>query len=130
MGRSKEGAMTVWNIDSIEKTLTDWAVFEVPLHGQDQPWTRHFAGWSCEDAQGQVGSAIRAFDPATGACVTKSGRVYRLRGRPGLSADAEYVWNRWRGIAGITEQRDVTLEVLEAITAASRSSEGTPGERS
>jgi hypothetical protein len=115
--------MTVWNIDSIEKrpdvTLTDWAVFEVPLNGLDQPWTRHFAGWSCEDSQGQVGSAIRGFDPATGACVTKSGRVYRLQGRPGLSADAEYVWNRWKRIAGVEAERNITTDVFDAMQAAS-----------
>jgi hypothetical protein len=118
--------MTVWNIDSIEKranvTLTDWAVYEVPLKGSDQPWTRHFAGWSCEDGQGQVCSAIKQFDPATGACVTNSGRVYRLQGRPGLSADAEYVWNRWKRIAGVEAERDVTENVFAAMQAASAGS--------
>lgn len=126
--------MPVWSIDCIERqpdvTLTDWSVFEVPLNGLDLPWTRHFAGWSCEDHQGQVSSAIQKFDPATGASVTKSVRVYRLTGRPRMGMDAQYVWKRWKGIAGITEQRDVTLEVLEAIATASLSSEGTPGERS
>lgn len=51
--------MPVWSIDSIEDrpdvTLRDWAAFEVPLHGPDLPWTRHLAGWSCEDQQGGGG---------------------------------------------------------------------------
>lgn len=114
--------MAVWQIDSVQArpnvTLREWAVFDVPLNGPDQPWTRHLAGWSCEDNQGQVCSAVRLFDPLTGNCVTKSGRVYRLLARPGLGMDGEYVWNRWKGIASITQQRDVTHEVFEAIQAA------------
>jgi hypothetical protein len=109
--------MPVWSIDSIEDrpdvTLRDWAVFEVPLDGPDQPWTRHLAGWSCEDQQGQVCSAVRQFDPQMGSCLTESGR-------PGLNADAEYVWNRWKRIAGLTEQREVTKEVADALRTAKK----------
>jgi hypothetical protein len=114
--------MPVWSIDTIKirptVTLTDWAVFEVPLRGSDQPWTRHLAGWSCEDHHGQVCSAVERFDPRTASCVTESGRVYRLRGNPGLNGDAEYVWNRWKAIAGITEEREVTQEVVESLRTA------------
>lgn len=114
--------MPVWSISPVKDrpdvTLTDWAVFEVPLNGPDQPWTRHLAGWSCEDSQGQVCSPVQQFDPATASCVTQSGRVYRLRGRPGMCADARYVWNRWKAIQGVTDERDVTREVLDAIQAA------------
>lgn len=114
--------MPVWSIDSIEDrpdvTLRDWAAFEVPLHGSDQPWTRHLAGWSCEDQQGQVRSRVEQFDPRTGSFLTESGRVYRLAGRPGLNADAEYVWNRWKRIASLSEEREVTKEVADALRAA------------
>lgn len=116
--------MPVWSIDSIEDrpdvTVRDWAVFEVPLHGPDQPWTRHLVGWSSEDQQGQVCSAVQQFDPQTGSCLTESGRVHRLSGRPGLNADAEYVWNRWKRIAALTEQREVTKEVADALGAAKK----------
>jgi hypothetical protein len=125
---AKESAMTVWSIEPVEDrpdvTLRDWAVFEVPLRGSDQPWTRHLAGWSCEDQQGQVCSAVQHFDPVTASCVTESGRVYRLRGRPGLCIDASYVWNRWKRIAGVTGERDVTQEVFGAIQAATGPAEG------
>lgn len=114
--------MAVWQIDPVDDrpdvTLLGWAAFEVPLNGLDMPWTRHLAGWSCEDHQGQVCSAVQRFDPLTGQCLTESGRVYRLLGRPGLGADAEYVWNRWRRIASVGEHRDVTREVFEAIRSA------------
>lgn len=116
--------MPVWSIDSIEDrpdvTLRDWAVFEVPLHGVNQPWTRHLAGWSCEDRQGQVCSAVQQLDPRTASCVTESGRVYRLSGRPGLNADAQYAWNRWKRIAGISDQREVTQEIIDALRAADK----------
>ena len=114
--------MPVWPIEPIEDhpsvTLRSWAAFEVPLHGHDQPWTRHLAGYSCEDRQGQVCSPVQSFDPATGQCVTRSGRVYLLQGRPGLDQDPEYVWRRWKRIADITQERDVTQEVFEAVCAA------------
>jgi hypothetical protein len=86
--------MPVWKISSIEDrpqvTLEEWAVFEVPLNGPDQPLTRHLAGRSCEDCQGQVSSPVLAFDPNSGAFRTRSGRVYRLVGLPGLCADGSY----------------------------------------
>ena len=114
--------MAVWKIDSVhdrpQVTLRDWAAFEVPLNGASEPWTRHIAGWSCEDRQGQVCSAVERFDPLMCLCVTQSGRVYQLLGRPSLGSDAEYVWNRWKGIWGITEQRNVTQAVFDAIQAA------------
>lgn len=114
--------MSVWSIAPVELrpdvTLESWAVFEVPLNGPEQPWTRHLAGYSLEDGQGQVCSAVESFDPATGQCITSSGRVYRLRGRPGLGPDAAYVWRRWKRIASITEERDVTREVFAELKAA------------
>jgi hypothetical protein len=117
--------MFVWPIAPVDErpdvTLTDWAAFEVPLNGVDQPWTRHLAGWSCEDTQGQVCSAIESFDPATGQCVTSSGRVYRLKGRPGLCSDASYVWRRWKRIASVEDERNVTGSVFQAMEAAQRS---------
>jgi hypothetical protein len=114
--------MTVWAIRPITErpqvTLQDWAAFEVPLNGPGEQWTRHLVGWACEDGQGQVCSAVQQFDPATGRCVTSSGRVYRVRGNPGLRQDAEYVWQRWMKIANVQQQRDVTNEVFNAILAA------------
>jgi hypothetical protein len=35
-----------------------------------------------------------------------------------MCGDARYVWNRWKAIQGVTDERDVTREVLEAIQAA------------
>lgn len=123
--------MPVWNIASIEDrpdvTLSDWAAFEVPLHGLGQPWTRHLAGWSREDQHGQVCSAIQQFDPRTGTCLTESGRVYLLKGRPGMTADAQYVWNRWKRIASVTEERNVTKETFDAIQAAQAASRAEQG---
>lgn len=114
--------MPVWPISPVRRrprvALTEWAAFEVPLNGPDQPWTRHLAGWSCEGEHGQVCSPIEDFDPSAGQCVTASGRVYRLLGRPGLCADGRYVWARWKDLEGVREERDVSAAVFEAIQAA------------
>lgn len=99
-------------------TLSEWAVFEVPLDGPDQPWTRHVAGWACERGQGQVSSSVVEFEPLAGTCVTRSGRVYRLVGVPGLCADGDYVLRQWLDINAMTELKDVTAEVLLAIADA------------
>jgi hypothetical protein len=114
--------MPIWAIDPIERrpqvTLESWAVFEVPLNGIDQPWTRHLVGYALEDRQGQVSSPVIQFDPNSGQCVTRRGRVYRLFRSPGLTPDALYVWQRWKELAGVTQERDVTEEVRTAIEAA------------
>jgi hypothetical protein len=71
----------VWNVQSVAQrpsvTLEGWSVREVPLHGLDNPWTRHLIGYSREDRQGQVSSPVVSFDPGNGCAVTQSGRVYR-----------------------------------------------------
>ncbi|GAB3647836.1 hypothetical protein [Ramlibacter alkalitolerans] len=116
--------MSVWAIESIQElpevTLRDWAVFEVPLYGPEQPWTRHLAGWSCEGGHGQVCSPVAAFDPVTATCMTQSGRVYRLLRAPGLCSDGQYVLNRWMRINRMPQMRDVTAEVFLAIQDAAR----------
>jgi hypothetical protein len=47
-----------------------------------------------------------------------------LRGRPGFGGDGEYVWRRWKDIAGITEERDATQEVFAELQAAKRGGRG------
>lgn len=109
--------MPVWNIEPVsevpEVTLEAWKVFEVPLDGNG--WTRHFVGYARELRQGQVCSPVVSFDPATRSGITRSGRVYRLAGRPGVDADALHVWNRWKSINDITQERDVTDAVAHLL---------------
>lgn len=116
--------MSIWAIDPIEVrpqvTLQSWSVFEVPLQGIDQPWTRHFVGYALEDRQGQVSSPVVRFDPVSGQGVTRSGRVYQLLSHPGVNSDALYVWQHWKDLAGLTEERDVTAEVSIAMDAAQK----------
>lgn len=105
--------MPIWSIGSIlgrpSVTLVSWAVFEVPLNGDEQPWTTHLVGWACEDRQGQVSSRVMSFDPQTRRGKTASGRVYELRGTAGLNSDASYTWARWKSINDITQERAVEL---------------------
>jgi hypothetical protein len=113
--------MPIWSIESVSETpeviLDSWRVFDVPLDGPDQPWTRHFVGDARGERQGQVSSAVEKFDVTTRCGVTRSGRIYQLAGRPGLGSDAQYVWNRWKRIAGVAEERDMTQEVLAQMPA-------------
>lgn len=113
--------MPAWNIAPVtaqpHATLTDWAVFEVTLPRYARLRTRHLAGWSLEDQQGQVCSKLVSFDAAAGTFVTQSGRVYRLAGRSGLSANAQYVLNAWLRLSEASGFVDVTREMEELLGA-------------
>lgn len=69
---------------------------------------RHFVGDTGWD--GRVSGTILAWDPATQSGQTKSGRVYQLRGSPGLSRDARYVRARWLAREGEPAFKDVSGE--------------------
>lgn len=74
-------------------TLAYWAVFEL------SDGDRHFAGCNItEGGTGRASSKIVTFDKETMRGVTASGRVYELRGEPGLEGDGSYVWSRWCAI--------------------------------
>ena len=72
--------MPVWRIDSgtdePHTTLEKWAVMALP-NGD-----RHLVGYALEAREGRVSSRIQEFDPRTLLAKSRSGRVYRLRGRP------------------------------------------------
>lgn len=119
--------MPVWSIAPVEScpevTVASWQVFDVQLPPLNGVWTRHLVGYSEEDRQGQVSSPVETFCPSKRAGVTRSGRTYLLSGRPGMGADAEYVWNRWKRIWKVPPEsvRDVTSEVWTLIsTGAAR----------
>ena len=89
--------------------LTDWRVFDVPLPGKAK-CTRHFVGYNISDYEGRVSSPIVKFDHLTMCGVTKSGRVYALRGSSGWNGDAEYTWNRWLAMNRVTDVVDITAD--------------------
>ena len=111
--------MPIWTIQPIEQgpevTLVHWQIFEVPFRGFTRSWTRHLAGWSCEDRHGQVSSVLRKFDPSSRCFMTASRRKYRVMGPPGFTDDEAYVWAAWKASWRIDEERDVTQEVLALL---------------
>lgn len=114
--------MPVWQIEPVEQrpqvTLEKWSVREVPLHGTHAAWTPHLVGWSREDSQGQVSSPVLRFDPSTGRALTRSGRIYQLSGPPASDSDSEYVWARWKAVAHLSAERDLTQDVYDAVVRA------------
>lgn len=74
--------------------LVSWAAFEVLIPKLGKP-TLHVAGVEEGAGGGRVSSPVAEVDSTRRSIVTRSGRVYRLGGPPGLGGDAEYVWQRW-----------------------------------
>lgn len=103
--------MPFWKIESVETqpsvALTSWKIFEVD--GE----TRHFVGADSCDFTGRVSSAVVEFDVSTMRGVTQSGRIYELRGNPGDSEQADYVWDKWCAGFGVKTVVDVTQAVVD-----------------
>ncbi len=99
----------LWNVADIENEpeieITNWSIH------QTETGERHFVG-SEDYSSGRVSSAIQNFDLKKLTGATRSGRVYRLIGEPGGTNNSEYVWNGWKYHNGVTEDIDVTQEVL------------------
>lgn len=107
--------MPVWTIEPISEqpvsVMLDWRVYEVQQADRAER-TRHFAGSVGRDYDGQSGSAVVSFDPATRCGLSELGRIYKLAGRgSGLGMNAEYVWNTWKRKSGATDVVDVTTEI-------------------
>lgn len=110
--------MPIWNTTTVLQTpeinLNSWRVFEVS--GDSSPKiTRHFVGYNSTEQEGRVSSAVVTFDAAEARGVTASGRVYQLCGANGFNPDADYVWQHWKNVNHVTQETDVTNEILQSI---------------
>lgn len=102
-------------VDQPTVHLVRWRVLEV--RNRDLELECHFVGYNAEGREGRVSTAIRHFDPTTSRGVTKSGRVYQLIGPPGYDSDGAWVWHHWSRLNGMTDEKDVTAEVLSSMQA-------------
>jgi hypothetical protein len=109
-------------------TLTSWAAYEVQIPGLDGP-TMHVAGYIEWEGSGRVTSPLRAMDALRRSVVTRSGRVYRVTGGPGLSGDAEYAWRRWLKLWNVTVLGDVTAALLRGFDEAAACASERPEEK-
>lgn len=96
----------IWRTESVSDAphivLESWTIRQ--LENGD----RHFIGWNATHHEGRASSKIVSFDKDTLRGVTRSGRVYELRGKPGTDRDAEHVWASWCRINNVTGWLDVT----------------------
>ena len=98
--------MPVWSVTPVEQepstTLVHWQVVELPDRD------RHLVGWAVEAREGRVCSAVQSFDIERLRAVTRSGRVYQLKGRPGVDIQGTYVLQRWLALNEEPAWTDVT----------------------
>jgi hypothetical protein len=88
----------------------------------------HLAGYIARDG-GRTTSAVQEVDAATWRVRTRSGRIYVLRGRPGLNSDALYTFNWWLHIQNAEVLRDVTSELQAQLGEQPASDRSTPKTR-
>ena len=104
--------MSVRNIHCDEEghavTLDTWQVLEL-ANG-----ARHLIGYSLARYEGRVSTEVVFLNIATLRVTTASGRAYELRGLPGASDGARYVWQRFARINAIEQWSDVTEDVWQA----------------
>ncbi|GAB3630225.1 hypothetical protein GCM10027419_50820 [Pandoraea terrae] len=103
--------MPIWKPSPIQAEhvveLHHWRILETVL-GE-----LHFSGERA-DGDGRASSAIVQLDLEARVGTTRSGRRYLLCGRPGVSPQADYVWDAWCRINNVESYRDVTHELLDA----------------
>ena len=103
-------------IESVDKepeaNIVNWSVHAAKFSNGNK--SHHLLGFVPYKA-GRVTSAIYKFDPENQKIITASGRVYTLKGPPGLSDDAEYVWQNWKLMNSVVNDIDVTESYARQI---------------
>ena len=98
-----------------ELDWSDWAIFEAKM-AHPSVLAGHFAGYNVRDRdrdrEGRASCAIVTLDLVALTGVAESGRVYHLRGRPGLRAVGLYFWGRRLRINKSTDVVEITNSVL------------------
>lgn len=94
--------------------LSNWLVFEVPLYGADAPWTRHFVGFANELGLAQVSSAIVMFDQEHHCGASANHRVFQLVGDSGRHPEVQRLWDRWKALNDVNQERDITPHFYQA----------------
>lgn len=103
-------ASSIWEATPVsaepETTLTNWRIYQVQRVEGEEKDTIHFVGWT--GYEGRVSSRIEAFDDSKMTGISKSGRVYKLKGKAGFDPDASYVWQMWLRLNGNLKFIDIT----------------------
>ena len=110
--------------DEESTTLSSWCNYEARLAHTPNTLSRHLVGWAEEAHEGRTSSAVVQLDAGARTARTESGRLYRLRGKPGLGGDAHHVWNQFVRSNGATDIRDITDEVFSLMAQLGMSEGG------
>ena len=78
-------------------TLREWSIKQL------SDGTAVIVGTDEVDGSGRVSSPIKVLDEENGHVLTESGRVYRLVGPTGYSAEGAYVWDRYKQLYKLRE---------------------------
>lgn len=103
--------MTLFSIAPISEnsddSITNWSVREVQISGESER-THHLVGYIFLECSVRVTSKIVTFDKDQMLVKTGIGRIYHLMGKPGMSRNGDYAWDRWSMINDAKDEVDVT----------------------
>jgi hypothetical protein len=101
--------MPMWNVPGVADephiTLKPWLILECS-NGK-----RYAMGYNVGGQEGRASTEITEEDVSAKTVRTRSGRLYRLDGPPGLDADARYVWARYAAREGLTAVKDISADL-------------------
>jgi len=95
-----------------EVNIINWSIHVVIFLNDDR--SEHLQGF-VPGKMGRVTSAIQDFEANNRKITTASGRVYTLVGPPGNCDDAAYVWQLWKKMNGVVQDKNVTDKYARQI---------------
>lgn len=110
--------MPTWNMPPVSQeatvTLCRWQIYRISMGGEHWDFVR---GWDVANACGRCSTPVIEFDPANRRMITRSGRVYVLKGPSGLDEDAAYVFHSRFGVVPPAGARfdDVSMEYTSSL---------------
>jgi len=91
--------------------ITEWVVFDAIFFDGTQ--SSHLVGQVLAKG-GRVSSEITSFFPETKTVITRSGREYKLAGRPGANCGGD-VWGKWKTLYKVVSYQNITNQYAQKI---------------
>ncbi len=90
--------------------ITEWVIFDAIFFDGTQ--SSRLVGQVLAKGE-RVSSEITSFFPETKTIITRSGREYKLAGRPGTNGGD--IWGKWKTLYKVVSYQDITDQYAQKI---------------